>query len=107
MPSCRAFPASGVTGHAGEVVAGRLAGAPVLMLAGRAHYYEHGDAAVMRPVIETLARLGIEKLILTNAAGSLAADDAARLGDADHRPHQFLRRQSADRRADATAASSA
>ena len=40
------FPRSGVTGHAGEVVAGRLAGAPVLMLAGRAHYYEHGNAAV-------------------------------------------------------------
>ncbi len=65
------FPASGVSGHAGKVVAGRLAGAPVLLLAGRAHYYEHGDAAVMRPVIETLARLGIGRLILTNAAGSL------------------------------------
>ena len=38
------FPGSGVTGHAGELVAGRLAGTPVLMLAGRAHYYEHGDA---------------------------------------------------------------
>ncbi len=65
------FPRSGVTGHAGQVVAGRLAGAPVLMLAGRAHYYEHGDAAVMRPALEVLAGIGIEKLILTNAAGSL------------------------------------
>jgi len=65
------FPKSGVTGHAGEVVAGRFAGAPVLMLAGRAHYYEHGDASVMRPVIEALAGFGIEKLLLTNAAGSL------------------------------------
>src|SRR5262245_65010664 len=68
------FPKSGVTGHAGQVVAGRLAGAPVLMLAGRAHYYEHGDAAVMRPVLETLAAVGIDKLILTNAAGSLESD---------------------------------
>ena len=41
------------------------------MLAGRAHYYEHANAAVMRPVIEALAGFGIEKLILTNAAGSL------------------------------------
>ncbi|MGE0281115.1 MAG: purine-nucleoside phosphorylase [Rhizobiaceae bacterium] len=65
------FPRSGVTGHAGEVVAGLFAGTPVLMLAGRAHYYEHGDASVMRPVVEALAGFGIEKLILTNAAGSL------------------------------------
>jgi purine-nucleoside phosphorylase len=68
------FPKSGVTGHAGEVVAGHFAGAPVLMLAGRAHYYEHGDAGVMRPVIETLAEIGINRLILTNAAGSLDTD---------------------------------
>jgi purine-nucleoside phosphorylase len=65
------FPASGVTGHAGEIVAGTFGGVPVLMLAGRAHYYEHGNAAVMRPVIETLAGFGIEKLVLTNAAGSV------------------------------------
>ena len=65
------FPASGVTGHAGAAVAGRFGGKPVLMLAGRAHYYEHGDAAVMRPVIETLAGIGVTRLILTNAAGSL------------------------------------
>jgi len=68
------FPRSGVTGHAGQVVAGRLAGTPVLMLAGRAHYYEHGNAAIMRPALEVLAGIGIEKLILTNAAGSLDPD---------------------------------
>lgn len=65
------FPQSGVTGHAGEVVAGRLAGAEVLILSGRAHYYEHGNAAAMRPVLETLAGIGIGRLLLTNAAGSL------------------------------------
>lgn len=65
------FPRSGVTGHAGALVAGRLSGTPVLVLAGRAHYYEHGDAAAMRPALEALAELGIERLILTNAAGSL------------------------------------
>ncbi|WP_379066736.1 purine-nucleoside phosphorylase [Mesorhizobium sp. UC22_110] len=68
------FPKSGVTGHAGAVVAGHFAGKPVLMLAGRSHYYEHGDAAVMRPVIEALAGIGITKLILTNAAGSVDPD---------------------------------
>jgi purine-nucleoside phosphorylase len=68
------FPISGVTGHAGELVAGIFAGQPVLMLAGRAHYYEHGNAATMRPVLEALAGIGITRLILTNAAGSLEPD---------------------------------
>ncbi len=35
------FPASGVSSHKGELVAGRLEGVPVVVLAGRAHYYEH------------------------------------------------------------------
>lgn len=65
------FPQSGVTGHAGQLVAGLLAGTPVIVLSGRAHYYEHGDAAAMRPALEVLAGIGIERLILTNAAGSL------------------------------------
>lgn len=68
------FPVSGVTGHAGEVVAGHFAGTPVLMLAGRAHYYEHGNAAAMRPVIEALSGIGITRLLLTNAAGSVDPD---------------------------------
>jgi purine-nucleoside phosphorylase len=67
------FPQSGVSGHAGKLVAGHFAGTPVLMLAGRAHYYEHGDAAAMRPALEALAGAGIAKLILTNAAGSVDA----------------------------------
>ncbi|MBX8825414.1 purine-nucleoside phosphorylase [Ochrobactrum sp. SFR4] len=68
------FPKSGVSGHAGEVVVGRLMGKLVMVLAGRAHYYEQGDAAAMRPVLETLKALGIETLILTNAAGSVVQD---------------------------------
>ena len=66
------FPKGAVTGHAGEVVAGDFASRPVLMLAGRAHYYEKGEAAAMRPALEALAGLGIDRLILTNAAGSLS-----------------------------------
>lgn len=65
------FPHSGVTGHAGQLVAGTLAGTPVIMMAGRAHYYEHGNAAAMRPALEVLKGIGVEKLMLTNAAGSL------------------------------------
>ena len=65
------FPVSSVSSHDSEVVAGRLEGVPVVVLSGRAHFYETGDAAVMRTPIETLKALGCETLILTNSAGSL------------------------------------
>jgi purine-nucleoside phosphorylase len=65
------FPKPTVSGHAGELVAGTLGGKPVLMLKGREHAYEHGNAAAMRPVIEALAEAGLSRLVLTNAAGSL------------------------------------
>ena len=68
------FPQSGVSGHAGRLVAGRLGEARILALQGRAHYYEHGDAAIMRTPLATLAALGTRALILTNAAGGLRAD---------------------------------
>jgi purine-nucleoside phosphorylase len=65
------FPVSTVSSHRGEVVIGRIEGVPVLVLSGRAHYYESGDASVMRTPIETLSALGCDTLILTNSAGSL------------------------------------
>ncbi len=68
------FPASGVSGHAGELVAGYLGGEPVMMLSGRVHFYEKGDPAAMRPVIGALAGLGVQSLILTNSAGSVRQD---------------------------------
>ena len=68
------FPQSAVSGHAGEFVAGRLGGKPVLILSGRIHYYEKGNAAAMRLPLEVLKALGIEVLILTNAAGSVRED---------------------------------
>lgn len=65
------FPVSGVSGHAGELIAGRIGREPVIMLSGRVHYYENGDPRAMRRPIEVLAGLGVQSLILTNAAGSL------------------------------------
>ncbi len=65
------FPMSTVSGHAGEMIVGRLAGVDVAVMSGRLHYYEEGDAAAMRAPIETIAALGCEALILTNSAGSL------------------------------------
>lgn len=68
------FPLSGVSGHAGELVAGYLGRTAVIMLAGRMHYYEHGDPNAMRKPLEVLVGLGVKSLILTNAAGSLRED---------------------------------
>lgn len=68
------FPASGVSGHAGELTAGTLGGHKVAVLSGRAHYYEHGDPAAMRAPLEALQQAGVRRLILTNSAGSTNPD---------------------------------
>ncbi len=65
------FPAGNVSGHAGQLVAGRLGRARVVVLQGRVHAYEAGDPAAMRVPLATLAALGCRALLLTNAAGSL------------------------------------
>lgn len=65
------FPRPAVDSHAGRLRLGSLAGVSVAMLRGRAHAYEgHPLADVVRPV-RTLARLGCQAVVLTNAAGSL------------------------------------
>ena len=68
-----AFPVLGVAGHAGSLRLGRIAGVAVALLRGRKHAYEIGDAAGMKGAIRSLAALGCGALLLTNAAGSLAA----------------------------------
>ena len=70
------FPVSTVTSHSSELVAGTLSGVPVVILSGRAHYYESGDPTVMRTPVETLKELGCDILLATNAAGSLREDVA-------------------------------
>jgi purine nucleotide phosphorylase len=68
------FPQPTVGGHAGRLVLGRVGATPVAVLQGRAHYYERGRVDEMKGAIETLARLGCETLLQTNAAGSLRLD---------------------------------
>jgi len=68
------FPVSGVSGHAGEVIAGYMSGKPVLILSGRVHYYENARADAMRLPIEVMKAIGISRLILTNSAGSVRGD---------------------------------
>jgi purine-nucleoside phosphorylase len=70
------FPVSTVSSHGSELVAGTLEGVSVVVLSGRAHYYEGGGAAVMRTPLETLKDLGCDTVLLTNAAGSLREEFA-------------------------------
>lgn len=65
------FVPTGVPGHPGRLLLGRLGGAAVAVFAGRAHYYEGHDLdAVTRPV-RVVAALGARSLLLTNAAGGI------------------------------------
>jgi xanthosine phosphorylase len=68
------FPRPGVAGHAGRVVAGRIAGVPVAILQGRVHLYEGAEADRLRTPVRALRAAGAEILLLTNAAGSLRAE---------------------------------
>ncbi len=65
------FPEPGVAGHAGRLLVGTVGGAPVAVMQGRAHHYEHGRADAMAVPVRALAAAGCERIFLTNAAGSL------------------------------------
>jgi purine-nucleoside phosphorylase len=65
------FPKGQVSGHRKALVYGRLEGRAVLVFAGRSHFYEGGDPAVMKVPLGLLTRLGAPPLIATNAAGSV------------------------------------
>ncbi len=65
------FAVSTAPSHAGQLVAGLVSGCPVMVMQGRIHYYEgYGMAQVVYPV-RVMQQLGVEVLVLTNAAGSL------------------------------------
>ena len=65
------FPESTVEGHAGEMVIGELEGITVLALKGRFHYYEGYDMERVVFPIRVMKILGIENLLVTNAAGGV------------------------------------
>ena len=94
------FPHAGVSGHNPKLVIGDLEGTRVAVFGGRAHYYESGRGDAMRLPLEVLRALGADRLILTNAAGSMHPDidpgDLMLLSD-----HiKLLRAQPPDRGAD-------
>jgi len=68
------FPTSTVAGHAGRFLLGELDGVTVACMQGRFHLYEGHAPDVLRLPIRTFAALGVEALLLTNAAGSLRAE---------------------------------
>jgi purine-nucleoside phosphorylase len=65
------FPRPTVEGHKGDLVAGTLEGVPVIVQAGRFHLYEGHTAAVAGLPARVFAELGVEILIVTNAAGGV------------------------------------
>ena len=73
------FPAATVPGHAGAFVFGRKHGKSIVCLQGRLHYYEGHSMDVLTIPVRIMARLGVQLLVLTNAAGGV--NTAYRPGD--------------------------
>jgi purine-nucleoside phosphorylase len=65
------WPASKIVGHAGRLVVGSVAGKRVAALSGRVHYYEGHDLGTVVFPVRVMGRLGVNRVILTNAAGGV------------------------------------
>jgi len=68
------WPTSTVHGHTGRLVIGELENQVVLVMQGRAHYYEGYSMAETTLPVRVMQRLGVEVLIVTNAAGAIHED---------------------------------
>ena len=65
------FPVSTVSGHKGQFVCGKLGGKEVLCMQGRFHYYEGYDLKQVTMPVRVMKLLGIDSLLVTNAAGGI------------------------------------
>lgn len=65
------FPVSTVKGHSGKLLFGEISGKKVLVMAGRFHYYEGYTPHQVTFPIRVMKMLGVETLLLSNAAGSV------------------------------------
>lgn len=65
------FPVSTVEGHSGKLLFGELGGKKVLVMAGRFHFYEGYTAQQVTYPVRVMKLLGVETLLLSNAAGSV------------------------------------
>lgn len=68
------FPISTVSGHKGRLVIGKLQGKEVIAMEGRFHYYEGYEMSQVTFPIRIMKLIGIEYLIVTNAAGAVNTD---------------------------------
>lgn len=73
------FPVSTVEGHVGRLVIGQLAGVDVCVMQGRFHFYEGYTQQQITFPVRVMQQLGIDTLILTNAAGGI--NTSFRAGD--------------------------
>jgi inosine/guanosine/xanthosine phosphorylase family protein len=71
------FAPSTVSGHAGKLMVGEVGGLPLGVMAGRIHVYEGHPASAIAIPIRILRKLGVERLILTNASGGLSTEMVA------------------------------
>ncbi|MGD0574290.1 MAG: purine-nucleoside phosphorylase [Anaerolineales bacterium] len=65
------WPIPTVEGHKGQLIAGELSGQEVIVMQGRAHYYEGYEMSQIAFPVRVLQVLGIEILVVTNAAGAI------------------------------------
>ncbi|HNY39770.1 MAG TPA: purine-nucleoside phosphorylase [Bryobacteraceae bacterium] len=65
------WPAPSVPGHAGKLIVGEASGVPVTLISGRVHLYEGWTPQQVVFGVRVLGRLGLKRLILTNAAGGI------------------------------------
>src|SRR5689334_9148079 len=63
--------ASTVMGHQGRLILGRAGKLPVAIMQGRVHFYEGYEMSEVMFLARVLGKLGIKKLIVTNAAGGI------------------------------------
>ena len=68
------FPVSTVEGHHGKLILGQLGGKDIIAMAGRFHYYEGYSAADVAYPIRVMKQLGIDTLLISNAAGGVRVD---------------------------------
>jgi len=68
------FPKSSVLGHAGQLVVGTLGNKEVVCMQGRFHLYEGHNPELIKNVMCAFKAIGVQNLIVTNAAGSLNTD---------------------------------
>jgi purine-nucleoside phosphorylase len=68
------FPVSTVKGHQGKLIFGKLAGKRIMAMSGRFHFYEGYSATEVVFPIRVMKGMGVETLLLSNAAGTVNPD---------------------------------